>query len=58
MVWPRFTEGRGGYHQGDDNYVGAGKEKKGRPKKRWLDNIKEDMKEFNMTEAMAQNRMV
>ena len=27
-------EGRGGYRQEDDKYAGAGKEKKGRPKKR------------------------
>ena len=33
MVWPRFKEGRGGYHQGDDNYAGAGKEKMGGPRK-------------------------
>ena len=31
---------------------------KGRPKKRWLDNISEDMKEYKMTEDMAQNRSV
>ena len=29
MVWPRVKEGRGGYHQEDDNYAGTGKEKKG-----------------------------
>ena len=33
-------------------------EKKGRPKKIWLDNIMEDMKEYNMTEDMAHNRSV
>ena len=35
-----------------------GKRRKGRPKKRWLDNIREDMKEYKMTEDMAQNRSV
>ena len=61
MVWPHvevFNEGRGRYHQVDDNYAGAGKEKKGRPKKRWLHNIREDMTVYNMTEEMAENRSV
>ena len=33
------------------NMQGQGKR---RSKKRWLDNIREDMKEFNMTEDMAE----
>ena len=28
MVWPRVREGRGGYHQEEDNYAGAGEEEK------------------------------
>ena len=40
MVWPRVNEGWGGHHQEDDNYTDAGKEKKRRPNKRWLDYIK------------------
>ena len=35
-----------------------GKRRRGRPKKRWLDNIREDMKEYKMTEDMAQVRSV
>ena len=35
-----------------------GNRRRGRPKKRWLDNIREDMKEYKMTEDMAQNRNV
>ena len=35
-----------------------GKRIKGRPKKRWLDNTREDMEEYNMTEEMAENRSV
>ena len=35
-----------------------GKRRRGRPKKRWLDNIREDRKEYKMTEDMAQNRSV
>ena len=35
-----------------------GKRRKGRPKKRWLDNISDDMKEYKMTKDMAQNRRV
>ena len=35
-----------------------GKRRMGRPKKRWLDNIREDMKEYKMTEDMTQNRSV
>ena len=58
MVWPRVKEGRGGYHQEDVKHASARKEKKGRPNKRWLDNIREDMKEYKMTEDMAQNRSV
>ena len=51
-------EGRGGYHQEDVKHACARKEKKGRPNKRWLDNIREGMKEYKMTEDMAQNRSV
>ena len=36
-----------------------GKRRRGRPKKRWLDNIREDMKkEYKVTADMAQNRSV
>ena len=38
MVWPHVKEGSGGYHQEDAKY--ELKEKKGRPKKRSLDNIR------------------
>ena len=30
--------------------------RRGRPKNRWLDNIRADMKEYNMTEEMAENQ--
>ena len=33
------SKARGGYHQDDASYAGAGREKKGRPKKIWLENI-------------------
>ena len=35
-----------------------GKRRRGRPKKRWLENIREDMKEFNVTEEMVESRSV
>ena len=35
-----------------------GKRRRGRPKKRWWDNIREDMKEYKMTEDMAENGSV
>ena len=35
-----------------------GRRRTGRPKKRWLGNIREEMKECNMTEEMADNRSV
>ena len=35
-----------------------GKRRRGRPKKRWLGNIRDDMKDYKMTENMAQNRSV
>ena len=57
-VWPRVKEGSGGYHQEDVKHESAGKEKKGRPNKRWLDNIREDMKGYDMTKDMAQNGSV
>ena len=47
--------------EGDDttkkmiNIKVKGKRSSGRPKKRWLDNIRDDMNEYNMTEEMAQN---
>ena len=31
-----------------------GKRRRERQKKRWLDNIREDTKEYNMTEEMAE----
>ena len=34
-----------------------GKRRRGRPKKRWLDNIRDDMKEYKMTEDAAHNRV-
>ena len=48
-------EGTGGYHKED---VSERKEKKGSPKKRWLDNMRDDMKEYKMMEDKAQNRSV
>ena len=53
MVRPRIQEGRGGYHQEDAKYVGAGKEKKGEAQEEWLDNIKDDMKEYKMTQTRS-----
>ena len=51
-VRPRVKEG---YHQEDDNYADAGKGKMVEVKKRWLDNIRDDVKEYNiMTEEMAE----
>ena len=58
MVWPRVKEGRGGYHQEDVKHASADKEKKRRLKKKWLHNIRDDMKEYKMTEHIAQNRSV
>ena len=34
----------------------SGRRSRGRPKKRWRDNIKEDMKKYQLTEDMAQYR--
>ena len=48
----------GRYPQEDDNYAGAWKKKKVRPKKRWLDITREDKKEYNNKEDMADNRSV
>ena len=53
MLWSR-VEGGNITKKMITNYGGAGKEK-GRPNKRWLDNIGEDMKEYDMTEVMAEN---
>ena len=35
-----------------------GKRRRGRPKKRWLDNIRDDMKGYKITKDMGQNRSV
>ena len=52
-------EGRGRYHRDDVKHASAGKEKKGRPNERWLDNIRDDMKEVKLTNDMTQsNRSV
>ena len=58
MAWPRVKEGRGGYHQEDVKHARAWKYKKGRHKKRWLNNIRDDMNEYKMTKYMEQNRSV
>ena len=53
-VWSIVKEGRGGgYH-----YASVWKEKKGLPENRWLDNIRDETKEYKMTEDIAQNRRV
>ena len=44
---------RGGHHQEDVKHAGAGKEKKVRPNKRWLDTIRDDTKECNMTKCVT-----
>ena len=48
----------GRYHQEDDNYAGAGDEKKGSINTIWLDITREGKKEYNMTEEMAEHRSV
>ena len=53
-----MSTNEGGYHQEDDDYAGAGKEKKGRPNTIWVDNIREDMNEYNVIEDMAISRSV
>ena len=53
--WPHVKEGMGGYHQEDLKHAS---ERRGRPKKRWLNNIRDDMKEYHTTKEMAQNRSV
>ena len=58
MVWSRVKDGRGGYHQEDVKQASARNEKNGRPNKRWLHNIKVDMKEYKVTKDMAQNQSV
>ena len=58
MVWPRVKEGKTRYHQEDAKHASAWKEKKGRPKKRWLENIRDDMTVYKMTEDMAQKQSV
>ena len=41
------------YQQYDVKHASAGKEKKGSPMKRWLGNIRDDMKAGKMTKYMA-----
>ena len=57
LRWPHAKKGRGGYHQENDNFAGAGKRRRGGPRKYGSrDNIREDMKEYNMTDDLAQNK--
>ena len=46
-------KGGGGYHQVDDKYAGAAgeREEEGGAQEQWIDNITEDLKEYNMTET-------
>ena len=57
MVWSRVNEGRGGHHQ-EDAECAEKENKGGRPKIIWLDNIRDDMKEYKMTEDMAEYQSV
>ena len=54
MVWPRVKEGRGGYHQEDVKHASARREKKGKAQEKMVGQYQEDMKEYRMTEDMAQ----
>ena len=58
MVWPRVKEGMGVYHRDDAKCASAGNEKKGMPNIIWLDNIREDTKEHNMTQYIAETPSV
>ena len=58
MVWPRVKEGRGVYHRDDAKCASAGNEKKGRPKKIWLDNSRVDTKGHDMTTYIAESPSV
>ena len=51
LVWPPMKEWREGYHQEDSKYAVREREEEGR----WLDTIREDKKEYTMTEAMGEN---
>ena len=53
MLWSR-VEGGNIARKMITNCGGEGKER-GRPNKRWLDDIREDTKEYDMTEVMAEN---
>ena len=55
MVWPRVMEGR---EDTTKNMLDMKVQGKGRPKKRWQDNMRDDMKEYQLSEDMAQNRSV
>ena len=57
MVWPHVRK------EGEDNtknmlYIICRGKGKGSKKKRWIDNIREDMKEYRKTEDMTENRSV
>ena len=51
MVWLRVKEGREDNANNMLEVRVQGKRRTGRPKKRWLDNIRDDMKECNMTKS-------
>ena len=36
--------------------VVTGKRRRGRPRRRWIDNIQEDMKKYELTADMTENR--
>ena len=46
------------YTDSIDKHGSAWTEVKGRPKKRWLDNTRDDTNEYKMTKYMAQSRRV
>ena len=55
-LWACIQKGKIIRRQESDADAGAGERKRGRPKRRWLDNIKNDLSERELSGEEAQHR--
>ena len=55
-VWTHQEKRRRQPLKKNDGHGRTGEEKKGRPRRRWIDNTREDMKKYELRADMTENR--
>ena len=58
LVWTHQEKRRRQILKKNDGHGCTREEKKGRPRRRWLNNNREDMKKFEMTTDMTEDKMM